>query len=401
MWVTREESEDDAAIVDAEFKESDHPRAKDGKFGSGGSSASTTTMPEKMAGLTKTKKHANQWVLEQMLTGKFTDKEIEQGVKHLYGAKTAPALIVWAKKQTPAGQKAQATVQAGVKKNDVFITMTGESIASMDDSKLAKVLEEVDAELTKAEKPGYKTMYVHAKNSAGKSVYFKLSDLPEGVANSSDVTKLMQKEGYSVSVASQWDASKPAPPNVASITANPAYVKQISDEKYAAAQKEAEAKKPITVVEELSSSIQQSIKHYTNGSYATLNAQLRSGQPLTSSQAKLAADLDTAIKKSKLTKDTVVYRKMNNPLAFLGPNPTIGTVLVDNGYISTSKKSAVWSGQVHLVINCKKDAPAIDVQALSLHPNEAEVLLPRGSFFKIKSITNTGNKKEVHVDYLG
>ena len=409
----------------AEFKESDHPRQKDGKFGTKGVASPITSKGAHIK--------TNSFVLEHILEGKHSEQEVKQAALELFGAKTvdtlvswakknkqiikekkptneaevlqaafqvhspktAAVLVAWAKSQNPAKQ---AEIQAGVKANDTTIMKMGKSIDAMSAQQLAKVSAEVDAELTKAEKPGHKTFYVHAKNSAGKSVYFKLTDLPEGVANSANVSKYVKQMGYTVSVASPWDASKPTPPGVYVLKASPVHVQQISDAKYAEAAKIAEAKKPFTEIEEeLPESVQKSIKHYTNGSYQNLNASLRKGVTLTRHQAVLAANLDTAINKSKLSKDCTIYRKIEAPLSIFGPSIKVGGVWVDNGYISTSKNQAVWEGNIKLTIDCKKGGRGIDVQALSLHTSEAEVLLPRGSLFKIKKV----NGSEINLEYLG
>ncbi len=150
----------------------------------------------------------------------------------------------------------------------------------------------------------------------------------------------------------------------------------------------------------LTSPQKESLKQYTNGEYRYLNAQLRSGQPLNSSQAQNAYNIDTAIKNSRFTSDAFVYRGIGNITAFFGPQVKVGTTVIDNGYLSTSKKFSTASGFSHsgyvARISVKKGSRGIDVSSFSLHSSEAEVVLPRGSMFVVKNIVD----KIVECEYV-
>ena len=376
-------------VGDAEFKEEDHPRAKNGQFGSGGSS-----MPKGMEHVTKgSHKTVASFATALLGENKYSDANIAKAAQALFGGKTSTASIAWykaqAKKKTPEGMAQAAAKQAGIKANNAFIAKaTAHPMPA----------EQMNAALNKAEKAGYKTMYASGTKNDEK-VFFRVSDVPEGLDSMEYVGKLLKKQGVIPNIVSKWDAKKPTPPNVQTIVMSEAEAVSYKADAYAKAYAKAEAEKsaPITETEELSKNMQQAIKHYTNGSYAALNANLRKGQPLDPEQATLAAELDAAIKKSKLAADTTLYRKMSHPEAFLGPNPKVGAVLIDNGFISTSKKSTLWSGDVKLTIKAKKGAAALDVQAMSLHRGEAEVMLPRGSMFKVLGIKGL----ELEVEYLG
>lgn len=424
-----------AKDADPDFKETDHPRDKGGKFtagagAAGGGSSSTssgsngasssgeTKLSPNLQSIAKTFKEspvfmqsyntAGKFVLHLTDKGGFTKQEIADLASTVYGTKTNVASVNWylnkAKKSTPEGKKAEAAKQAGIKTNDAAIKAA--ETAPMKP-------EQVTEQLIQIEKKDWKSYYVHAKDDSNKTTYLKVTAPAELVSDTHFVNKMLASQGLKVFLKSPWDSSKPTPPNVKEFSPDVAEVTKLKDDALKAAQEEAEkkaaaskaaaeAKKPVTETEEeLPLAVQQSIKHYTNGSYKTLNSCLRKGQPLEASQAKLAADLDKVIRKSKLTKDMVLYRGMDHPEAILGPNPKVGMVILDNGFISTAKvKDSSFGGALKMKISVKAGTHAIDVQSLSLHPGEAEVLLPRGAMFKILGISAAYGSKEVEVEYL-
>jgi hypothetical protein len=64
-----------------------------------------------------------------------------------------------------------------------------------------------------------------------------------------------------------------------------------------------------------------------------------------------------------------------------------GKVFVEQGFMSTSKDSSTWSGDLQFVIKSKTGR---DIQKISSHPGEAEVLFKSGTRFKIAA--REGNK---------
>ena len=226
-----------------------------------------------------------------------------------------------------------------------------------------------------------------------------------GLISKSGGAQALSKKGLAAFAVSPWDASKPAPPNVTDIALSSAEATTLKDAAYAKAKAEAKAKQPVTEArdseEKLSPAIVKSIEGYTDGAYGALNSRLRQGQPLSSTQATLAANLDKAIAKHRMAQTTTVYRGIKEPAKFFGPTVLLGTVVIDNGFISTSKASSTaikFTGEGGMVakITVQKGASAIDVSTLSLHSHETEVLLPRGSMFKVVAI----NGKEVELEYV-
>lgn len=117
-------------------------------------------------------------------------------------------------------------------------------------------------------------------------------------------------------------------------------------------------------------------------------------------QAK-QAQLDSYMKKSTLPADTTVFRGIDSDVLFAdGEPPMPGTLIRDDGFVSTSTslKEAGWFGDVMLHMQLPKGFNAIDTQS-----DEAEVLLPRGTQFKVTEIKDNGDTimvEPILPDYL-
>jgi len=61
----------------------------------------------------------------------------------------------------------------------------------------------------------------------------------------------------------------------------------------------------------------------------------------------------------------------------------VGKVVEERGFTSTSKNQGTWSGDYSYTIHGKNGR---DVEKLSSHPSEAEVLFKSGSRFFVKSV---------------
>ena len=381
-----------------EFKEAEHPRAPDGKFGSKGAAA----MPKGMEHLTKGEhKTVSSYCGALLHEGKYSNQQIAQAAQAQFGGKTSAASVAWYKmeaKKSSAGKAVVAKLKTGIKSNDTAI-----KAAAVSPVPLEKLSAAIDAQAEKS----CKTVFVFAYDAHSKKVLVKLSGVPDGLDKQEWVGQALSKKGLTASVVAPWDASKPAPPNVTDITLSNAEATTLKDAAYAKAQVEAKAKQPVTEArepdEQLSPAIVKSIKGYTDGEYSSLNRLLRQGQPLSSTQATLAANLDKAIAKHRMAQTTTVYRGIREPVKFFGPTVTLGTVVIDNGFISTSKESSTAARFLGLnrsglvaKITMQKGASAIDVSTLSLHDDESEVLLPRGSMFKVVAI----NGKEVELEHV-
>lgn len=131
---------------------------------------------------------------------------------------------------------------------------------------------------------------------------------------------------------------------------------------------------------------------YTLHKYAPLNASLRSQAgvlqlPQNDPSSKLAVHLTTALRKAVIPEDIVVYRGTQGSLS-QGLAP--GSILVDHGFMSTSLNASTargFSKGAILKIDVPKGHNAAVLGQLSEHLPESEVLFPRGSMFKVISIT--------------
>lgn len=415
-----------------EFVESEHPRgaagtSKGGQFvakGAGGggapsssssSSSITSSSSGDKPGLEKgAHKTAGSFAMEKIKEGKHTDLEIAAATQKHFGTKTDLKSIAWyknkMKQDTPEWKAKQAAKKAAQAANNAKIADAGKHPMS------------AEALHAEHEKHAPKYSMLFKVYDAGKYKYVKVNGAPGNsgsVAN--ELMKIVKHKYPSASMSSlgEFNPSKPVPtegfinleltPELKKEVETKAYVQAQAIAKAVAEQAAKEAKeahlKVTSVAKTVSSSPltspqRESLKQYTNGEYRYLNAQLRSGQPLNQTQAQNAYNIDSAIKNSTFEQDTYVYRGISNVTAFFGPSVKVGTTVIDNGYLSTSKKfstaSNFSSGGYVARISVKKGAHGIDVSSFSLHASEAEVVLPRGSMFVVKNITG----KIVECEYV-
>jgi len=163
----------------------------------------------------------------------------------------------------------------------------------------------------------------------------------------------------------------------------------------------------------LSSDERKTMKRYTDADYDDINRVLRAGKEPKAQIKKDVERLDAAINRSALPDSIVVHR-----FGFAPPeNLQVGAGLKDHAYVSTSllpsvpKKFAqdAWEApdpktqnmmptlwHIHLPKGTKAALP----DGESDHPKECEVLLPRGSSFRVKSVgkTKIGNLQVAIVD---
>jgi len=124
-----------------------------------------------------------------------------------------------------------------------------------------------------------------------------------------------------------------------------------------------------------------------------LNAGLRNGKLTDSSHVKLVQNLDQAINKSELPQDLTLFRGAS--LRSLGlsadslksADQLVGKTITDKSYVSTSLTSSTageFSHGVLVKIDAHKGAKGIYMNDLDgKHGNEMEMLLPRGSKFRV------------------
>lgn len=132
----------------------------------------------------------------------------------------------------------------------------------------------------------------------------------------------------------------------------------------------------------LTSEETSAIKSYTGSGYGEINAALRDSKSVKDLHvAKKAAAIKKALAKSVVKQDVWIGRKTDNQE--WKNNATAGTVIADNGVISTSINPNSWSGAISLNILVRKGANALYVDPISNHKGEEEVLLPPGSHFHV------------------
>lgn len=394
---------------DAEFKEQEHPRDPDGKFATGsGGSSSASEGP-------KAKSYA-------------AAKEVASGVKH-----AAHFFRLMAVKEakgetdlTPEEIVAFANQHYGLKKElKSWKKHKAIALAMLNDDvvKAAPVTPEaVEKVVAPIAKERESPIVVHAVGTAGtKKVYAKLS-FPPGTSNYV-MQRAAMKMGMGQPTFSSFDPSKPSAPylvekdftkpsaasELSAYAAQEAqnadiYVPKPEDESWQENAKfGATPIKPTTNASKLREPLTEGEDYaaysYTNGSYEKINKALRNGtissDQYESTQVKL---LDMAIEKSALKQSTVLWRRagFDQLKAMFGPKPRVGDANVDLGFFSTSKSSDKFLGRAVIMrVSVPKGAKALDTRNLKeggANKSENEVILPRGSCFKLNGYRTNGVK---------
>lgn len=144
---------------------------------------------------------------------------------------------------------------------------------------------------------------------------------------------------------------------------------------------------------------------YTGAGYLTINDVLRATNDLEylgKSTRKTVEVMDKVMDASKIRKDIFVYRGIRNPQKTFGkafvnsdePDANRGLTWVDNAFVSTSTKQSVssafsGSGSVLMRILVPKGAKATGTP-YSQFPQESEVVLDRGTKFRVVSSQRSG-----------
>ena len=127
---------------------------------------------------------------------------------------------------------------------------------------------------------------------------------------------------------------------------------------------------------------------------------------------KLILNCQKGLKKFKLDEDLRVYRQSSSQLLeqlgipsydsgspWSGGNKSefmkvlksrIGSVVKDHGFTSTSMLKDAWGGDVKYEINIPKGTNCAYVAHMSQHHSEMELLLNRGSSFRITGVREEG-----------
>lgn len=154
------------------------------------------------------------------------------------------------------------------------------------------------------------------------------------------------------------------------------------------------------------------ITNYSGDDYSAINGLLRGR--MTKNQVKLwdansqyttmenIENVTDAISQFELKDNIRVYRTCEEDV-FRSLKKDVGSVFIDDGFTSTSVLSTpVASGNVTMVI----DVPAGKgvgawIAPLSGTEEEYEFLLQRGTKFRIKSVLESNNKTEIHMEVIG
>lgn len=118
---------------------------------------------------------------------------------------------------------------------------------------------------------------------------------------------------------------------------------------------------------------------YSGSHYRGVNKELRAGK-MTEAQDKFRQSLNAGLDKLP-SYSNVTYRKASLN-AEQSAHYEVGYVIEERGFMSTSKNQGTWSGDHNFTVHGKNGK---DIQKLSSHPSEAEVLFKSGSRFKVVS----------------
>lgn len=145
---------------------------------------------------------------------------------------------------------------------------------------------------------------------------------------------------------------------------------------------------------------------YSGSAYGAINAQLRHGVgPTGGSYDDVIKSCDAAFKAvPPLEHGIVVGRKMkgSGPFPEFPPPMQPGAEYVDKGYSSTSKLVHMWTGDTEMEIRVPAGTRVLDLNHSTGSHNspEQEILLNRGTRYRIISDTQVGAKRKIVVEVV-
>ena len=275
------------------FKEDEHPRQEDGKFGK----KSVATLPKGLEHLKKSNfKNVAMLCTSLLSKGGHSNNDIAQAAQALFGGKTSPASVSWykvqMKKQTAAGKKEVAAKAAGIKANDNAIASAKPATPPVKEPE---------------------TVMFASTGYGGKK--YKISGVPKDLLTKEFASALLEVKGLdsTIAVAAEFNLNSPASATT-DLSATPDEVIKAKDvlvknaakqaleaAKQAAAMSEVQKKKaeaanytqgPVykELVAKTAKTVaahpdaQKALKSYSNGGYE-VNDYLRKGTPLSALQA--------------------------------------------------------------------------------------------------------------------
>ena len=406
------------------FKETDHPRAKNGQFGSGGGGSSSGAAKKSSANL-GSKKDALPNMAKDMTaanngkppTPEQFHKAVTEAGFEIIPAQSVKYLKMYLKEHKNTGspiQSAKAEPKAvEVQKNHKEV--------SNEWAKEHKYKDPSDFAATKAGAAGYKSEGTYnginySKAPNGDKVSYK-PDADTWAAISGG--KLVEQGSGIKSMATYLAANqaKPAAPNT--MAAAPVstshhvtekakqYGDVIPEDKFSF------AKSGIANESALPTKVKQSITAYKGSSYQTINHAMRfndSFDPAKVDAQTMAHILNlqrafAAVAPSQ--KDAVVGRKIGiEGLQTMAKDAGLanlndlkpGMVLREPGIVSTSHSPDVWSGSVRFEIKLPKGSKAIDIsETITLNKGEQEVLLGPDSKLKVHEVKQDHKGYKYHI----
>lgn len=131
------------------------------------------------------------------------------------------------------------------------------------------------------------------------------------------------------------------------------------------------------------------LREYSGGRYRDINHTLRGKDWTYSDTQKLIDDLDAVFDKGAATTEPMtVRRRVQGAKHMFGePGERVGKMFTDPGFISTTEhdEGSTFFGQDELEIRLPTGTPAVRLGDTSQNANEREVLLRRGTRFKVQS----------------
>ena len=408
------------------FKESEHPRKKNGQFGKGGAGGSSSSGGSgAKSGL---KKDIMPKLLKDMVEAKgsvptpeeYHQAAVEAGI-NINPGQSIKYLKMYMKEQkaqkaggqTPEKKEAQpeAKSEPEPKKQEAKMT-SAEFATSMGHSDTSSAVAGLASSVGMSVEGTYNGKN-YFKSGSNKISYDPAADTwMVSVGGDSKFGTGLQ------SLKEQLDATKFDAPNPAAPAKKPATPPPDEVKKYGTrlpAEKAHYTSAGIASETGMPAAIQKSIVAYKGADYAEINSAFRYNDSFDASSMSptlMAHMLNlqrafTMVPPSK--EDANVGRKIAvkalnemvhnaglNSLEDLQP----GAILHDPGVVSTSHAAHVWQGDVRFDIKVPKGSRAIDIsETVKKHQSEQEVLLPPNSKFKVSAVNKDVSVKGGHYKY--
>ena len=141
-------------------------------------------------------------------------------------------------------------------------------------------------------------------------------------------------------------------------------------------------------VQGLSKSEKSSLRAYTGDDFFDINHDLRAGQALPGNLGKISRNMDSALERTSIPEDIVVYRGQKSAgmmeQSVDDPQQAVGHVYEDKGYVSTGLEAGTGTASnFRFELEIPKGSQGALVSPFSQHAAEYELILPRNSKFEI------------------